>query len=265
MRPTCSPRTNRTPLAQLAVTRLLSKTTIALASVTLTKNHSRGGLHVIRKGGKTSCLSFLALYGAASRCVRLFVCLFFCACLFYCCILFNHFPSPHCRFRANFVGVISNSSSVPLFLFFLSSSSSSAPLPLCPTPSLLHSHLQALKAAIPVELAPPSNALAFPLLRLAHSQCCVSSPSTATLGVLRCLLRDGVVQPHTPLPNVDQHLNPVPFDMPERNPDRGEKGIILMTLYLILLAAVLTCLSIHLFGFFSFLFFFFFLNLPLFF
>ena len=118
---------------------------------------------------------------------------------------------------------------LPPFLPFLPSS---LPLlPPCSTPSLLHSHLQALKAAIPVELAPPSNALAFPLLRLAHSQCCVSSPSTATLGVLRCLLRDGVVQPHTLLPNVDQHLNPVPFDMPERNPNLGEKHIIICFLF----------------------------------
>ena len=70
--------------------------------------------------------------------------------------------------------------------------------------------VQALKSAIPQELAPPSNALAYPLLRLAHAQCCVSSPSAATLGVLRCLLQGGIVQPQTTLPNVDDELNPTP-------------------------------------------------------
>jgi hypothetical protein len=37
--------------------------------------------------------------------------------------------------------------------------------------------VQALRSAIPSSRAPPPNALAYPLLRLAHAQCCGSSPS----------------------------------------------------------------------------------------
>ena len=70
--------------------------------------------------------------------------------------------------------------------------------------------IQALKAAIPEHQAPPSNALALPLLRLAYTQCCIRSPSAATLGVLRCLLHDGVVKPHTPLPDIKHDLDPTP-------------------------------------------------------
>ena len=57
---------------------------------------------------------------------------------------------------------------------------------------------------------PPPNTLAMPLLKLAFEECQVRSPSATTLGVLRCLLGDGMINPAAPLPEVVQELNLVP-------------------------------------------------------